>query len=398
MNNDLPDIGDVTTAKIDGVNVRFARSGQSDGIPVLFTSPWPESIYAFRGVLPAIKVGSPVIAVDLPGFGRSESRPDLMSPVGMGDFVLKLAAHFGIERMHISQASVLAGPQFVELGEELELLIDTAESDGVRRLDEEVVKREFEGDVALNGREAFAHLDAFTIVPEAIAVHLALDFSMPVERGFERAELLQKVDGPFLTDAGRTGDVIDRVASEREVVGDEFGLDAHKFLHLDRIVDGVVFGWIQHIDAIGDQLHHVLITGDDDDVEALLLGAPRDGTDNVVRFVAGELQDGDIHSAKKLANVRDLRRQVLGHLGAIGFVIGEGFLALGFADALEDGGHILRLEGLRQLPDHVVENEDRLGGDAGGGAHGRRFGPEPRVIGAEDEAVGVDEEKTAVHS
>src|ERR1700733_9219836 len=100
MNNDLPDIGDVTTAKIDGVNVRFARSGQSDGIPVLFTSPWPESIYAFRGVLPAIKVGSPVIAVDLPGFGRSESRPDLMSPVGMGDFVLKLAAHFGIERMH----------------------------------------------------------------------------------------------------------------------------------------------------------------------------------------------------------------------------------------------------------------------------------------------------------
>jgi pimeloyl-ACP methyl ester carboxylesterase len=100
MNGGLPDIGDVTTTKIDGVDVRLARSGGSDGTPVLFTSPWPESIYAFRGVLPAIKVGSPVIAVDLPGFGRSESRPDLMSPVGMGDFVVKLAAHFGIDRMH----------------------------------------------------------------------------------------------------------------------------------------------------------------------------------------------------------------------------------------------------------------------------------------------------------
>ncbi len=100
MSNGLPDIGDVTTTKIDGLDIRFARSGKSDGIPVLLTSPWPESIYAFRGVLPAIKVGSPVIAVDLPGFGRSESRPDLMSPRGMGDFLVKLAAHFGIERMH----------------------------------------------------------------------------------------------------------------------------------------------------------------------------------------------------------------------------------------------------------------------------------------------------------
>jgi pimeloyl-ACP methyl ester carboxylesterase len=100
MSSDLPDIGDVTTTKIDGVDIRFSRSGQSEGIPVLLTSPWPESIYAFRGVLPAIKIGSPVIAVDLPGFGRSESRPDLMSPVGMGDFLVKLAAHFRIERMH----------------------------------------------------------------------------------------------------------------------------------------------------------------------------------------------------------------------------------------------------------------------------------------------------------
>jgi pimeloyl-ACP methyl ester carboxylesterase len=100
MSNDLPDIGDVTTTKIDGVDIRFARSGKSDGIPVLLTSPWPESIYEFRGVLPAIKVRSPVIAVDLPGFGRSEGRPDLMSPAGMGDFLVKLAAHFRIERMH----------------------------------------------------------------------------------------------------------------------------------------------------------------------------------------------------------------------------------------------------------------------------------------------------------
>jgi hypothetical protein len=30
----------------------------------------------------------------------AEGRPDLMSPEAMGEFVIKLAQHFGIDRMH----------------------------------------------------------------------------------------------------------------------------------------------------------------------------------------------------------------------------------------------------------------------------------------------------------
>jgi pimeloyl-ACP methyl ester carboxylesterase len=96
----LPDIGHVTTSQIGGLEIRLARSGRSDGIPILLTSPWPESIYAFRGILPAIKGLGPLILVDLPGFGRSESRPDVMSPEAMGDFVIKLADHLGVGRLH----------------------------------------------------------------------------------------------------------------------------------------------------------------------------------------------------------------------------------------------------------------------------------------------------------
>jgi len=91
MNNSLPDIGRVTTSQISGLEIRLARGGRSDGIPILLTSPWPESIYAFRGIFPAIKELGPLILVDLPGFGRSRSRPDVMSPEAMGDFVIKLA-------------------------------------------------------------------------------------------------------------------------------------------------------------------------------------------------------------------------------------------------------------------------------------------------------------------
>ena len=88
MSSSLPDIGQVSTTQIGGLEIRLARSARAVGIPILLTSPWPESIYAFRGILPAIKELGPLLLVDLPGFGRSESRPDVMSPQAMGDFVI----------------------------------------------------------------------------------------------------------------------------------------------------------------------------------------------------------------------------------------------------------------------------------------------------------------------
>ena len=44
MSISLPDIGHVATTQVDGLQIRLARGGQSGGIPILLTSPWPESI------------------------------------------------------------------------------------------------------------------------------------------------------------------------------------------------------------------------------------------------------------------------------------------------------------------------------------------------------------------
>jgi pimeloyl-ACP methyl ester carboxylesterase len=101
MNDDtLPDIGLVSTETIDGLRIRLSRGGRADGVPVLFTSPWPESIYAFHRVLPHFVAAHPVIALDLPGFGLSESRAEIMSPRGMGAFLVKVAAHLNLRRLH----------------------------------------------------------------------------------------------------------------------------------------------------------------------------------------------------------------------------------------------------------------------------------------------------------
>ncbi|TPK78141.1 alpha/beta hydrolase [Mesorhizobium sp. B2-4-17] len=98
--NALPDIGAVSTATIDGLNIRYARNGKDYGTPILLTAPWPESIYSFRNVVPRLAQEHPLIAVDLPGFGRSESRPDVMAPEAMSDFVIKLLAHFDVKEAH----------------------------------------------------------------------------------------------------------------------------------------------------------------------------------------------------------------------------------------------------------------------------------------------------------
>jgi pimeloyl-ACP methyl ester carboxylesterase len=99
-NGKLPDIGRISTETIDGLRIRLSRSGRADGVPVLFTSPWPESIYACHRVLPYFVETHPVIAIDLPGFGLSESRPDVMSPSAMGGFLVKAAAHLNLSRFH----------------------------------------------------------------------------------------------------------------------------------------------------------------------------------------------------------------------------------------------------------------------------------------------------------
>lgn len=97
----LPNIGTVTTTKIDGLSIRYALSGPSKGTPILLTSPWPESIYSFHRLLPRLATQHPLIAVDLPGFGLSQSRQEVMAPEKMGDFMLSLLTHFDIKRTHI---------------------------------------------------------------------------------------------------------------------------------------------------------------------------------------------------------------------------------------------------------------------------------------------------------
>jgi pimeloyl-ACP methyl ester carboxylesterase len=86
---------------IDGVRIRYADSGGRRERTVLLTSPWPESVYAFAPVWASLAEHARLFAVDLPGFGASERRDELLSPRAMGEFLADLIIAADLGRPHI---------------------------------------------------------------------------------------------------------------------------------------------------------------------------------------------------------------------------------------------------------------------------------------------------------
>jgi pimeloyl-ACP methyl ester carboxylesterase len=86
---------------VGGVRIRYADSGGSQEPAVLLTSPWPESVYAFASIWSTLGEHARLFAVDLPGFGASERRDELLSPRAMGGFLADLIAEVDLGRPHI---------------------------------------------------------------------------------------------------------------------------------------------------------------------------------------------------------------------------------------------------------------------------------------------------------
>jgi pimeloyl-ACP methyl ester carboxylesterase len=84
-----------------GVRVRYADTGGSREPTVVLTSPWPESVYAFAPMWASLAEHARLVAVDLPGFGASERREDLLSPRAMGEFLAQLVAEADLDAPHI---------------------------------------------------------------------------------------------------------------------------------------------------------------------------------------------------------------------------------------------------------------------------------------------------------
>jgi len=89
-----------TFRTIDGVSIRFVESEPRDADALLF-SPWPESVFAYEAIWSRLAESTHLIAVDLPGFGRSERKDTLMTPRAMGEFMVRVADAFRLDTPHV---------------------------------------------------------------------------------------------------------------------------------------------------------------------------------------------------------------------------------------------------------------------------------------------------------
>ena len=92
---------DLAFREADGVKIRFAEAGRGGSETVVLTSPWPESVLAFRLVWERLAERFHLLAIDLPGFGQSERQLDLLSPYAMGAFLLQLVKEWELGPVHL---------------------------------------------------------------------------------------------------------------------------------------------------------------------------------------------------------------------------------------------------------------------------------------------------------
>ena len=85
----------------DGVRVRFADSRADSGLTILLLAPWPESLWAFRRIWDRVAALGRVVAIDMPGFGHSDGRAELIAPDGAGTFLARLIDEWGLGAPHV---------------------------------------------------------------------------------------------------------------------------------------------------------------------------------------------------------------------------------------------------------------------------------------------------------
>jgi pimeloyl-ACP methyl ester carboxylesterase len=86
---------------VDGVDVRVAKSNGERDETLILTCPWPESLYAFESTWSVLSEQANLVAIDLPGFGASERRDELLTPRTMGAFLVRLMDEWEIESPHL---------------------------------------------------------------------------------------------------------------------------------------------------------------------------------------------------------------------------------------------------------------------------------------------------------
>ncbi|MEM9554069.1 MAG: alpha/beta fold hydrolase [Acidobacteriota bacterium] len=107
---DSPGSTESRFAEVEGLRLHYLTAGSEDEPPVLLLHGWPTSAFLWRRVMPGIAAHRRVIALDLPGFGRSDKPLDASYSLRFHARILDgFFDHLGVERVGLAVHD-LGGP------------------------------------------------------------------------------------------------------------------------------------------------------------------------------------------------------------------------------------------------------------------------------------------------
>ena len=86
---------------VDGLRIRYADSDGPASQHLVLASPWPQSLHAFDRLRPLLSAIARLLAIDPPGFGRSEPRSELLTPMAMSEFLIRVLDEWEIADPHL---------------------------------------------------------------------------------------------------------------------------------------------------------------------------------------------------------------------------------------------------------------------------------------------------------
>ncbi|AWB87482.1 alpha/beta fold hydrolase [Mycetocola zhujimingii] len=98
-------------AQINGTELHYVTAGTS-GSPILLVHGWPETWWAFRGLIPLLAESHRVYALDLRGFGDSSNADTDYSEQALASDLHQLVNHLGAGPVHLLAQDISGGVAF----------------------------------------------------------------------------------------------------------------------------------------------------------------------------------------------------------------------------------------------------------------------------------------------
>ena len=147
--------------------------------------------------------------------------------------------------------------------------------------------------MAVNRDEFLRKQNRIAILLKRFAITLALDLGCSIEHSLHCPELNDQLDASLVTNARSPGNVVDRVPSQRHHIHHLLWRYAKRLDDLGWIENEVVLLRIENFYMRCDELHHVFVARDDENLMLTLGSLASKRANHVIGLKADRFDDGD---------------------------------------------------------------------------------------------------------